>query len=187
MLRWPDAGTRVAVRYRRPPGATPPLTDAVGHLIQVDPTVLIRTKTGAVVEFAPADAIALRVLTDAPVRTSQIRALEHAAAMACPGIEQRWLDGWFLRAGRGTALVGNSAVALDVSAELDAVPAIVDWYTGRGLLPRLAVPDRLLDRPARQNIPIGYWYATWRQPTLTRRSVCHRIPMRPGCGSIVVR
>lgn len=153
MLGWPDSGTRVAVRYRRPPGSIPPLTDAVGHLLQVDPTVRIRTKTGAVVEFAPADAIALRVLTDAPVRTSQIRALEHAAALACPGVEQRWLDGWFLRAGRGTMLVANSAVPVDVSADLDAIPAIVDWYTERGLIPRLAVPDRLLRAPGAAEHP----------------------------------
>ena len=153
MLRWPDAGTRVAVRYRRPPGSTPPLTDAVGHLLQVDPTVRIRTKTGAVVEFAPADAIALRVLTDAPVRTSQIRALEHAAALACPGAEQRWLDGWFLRAGHGTELTANSAVPLDISASLDTIPAIADWYTGRGLLPWLAVPDRLLRPPGAAEHP----------------------------------
>jgi hypothetical protein len=73
MLSWPDLGTRVTVRYRRPPGSVPPLTDAVGHLVQIDPVVRVRTKTGAVVQFAPTDAVALRVLTDAPVRTSKIR------------------------------------------------------------------------------------------------------------------
>ena len=69
MVSWPDLGTRVTVRYRRPAGSVPPLTDAVGHLLAVDPMVRVRTKTGAVVEFAPADVVALRVLTDAPVRT----------------------------------------------------------------------------------------------------------------------
>ncbi|MGV7473646.1 putative acetyltransferase, partial [Mycobacterium kansasii] len=30
-VSWPDAGTRVTVRYRRPAGSVPPLTDAVGQ------------------------------------------------------------------------------------------------------------------------------------------------------------
>ncbi|HZU47206.1 MAG TPA: GNAT family N-acetyltransferase [Mycobacterium sp.] len=147
MLSWPDLGTRVTVRYRRPPGSVPPLTDAVGHLLQIDPVVRVRTKTGAVVQFASADAVALRVLTDAPVRTSQIRALEHAAALAWPGVEQCWLDGWLLRTGHGVTLAANSAVPLDVSADASAIPAIVDWYRERGLTPRLAIPERLLRLP----------------------------------------
>ena len=76
MVSWPDLGTRLTVRYRRPAGSVPPLTDAVGHLLALDPLVRVRTKTGAVVEFAAADVVALRVLTDAPVRTADIRALE---------------------------------------------------------------------------------------------------------------
>lgn len=147
MLHWPAPGTRVTVRYRRPAGSIPPLTDAVGHLLQIAPTVRIATKTGAVVEFAPADAVLLRVLTDAPVRTAQIRALEHAAALACPGVEQHWLDGWFLRAGLGITLSANSAVPLGFSADTGAIPAIADWYLRRDLTPRLAVPDRLLALP----------------------------------------
>jgi hypothetical protein len=86
-------------------------------------------------------------LTDTPIRTSQIRALEHAAALAQPGIEHYWLNGWFLRAGRGDSLASNSAVPLDISATREAIPAIVDWYTRRGLPPRLALPDRLLQVP----------------------------------------
>ncbi len=147
MVSWPRPGTRVSVRYRRPAGSVPPLTDAVGHLLGIDPVVRVQTKTGAVVQFAPADAVAVRVLSDAPVRTSQIRALEHAAALAWPGVEQHWLDGWLLRAGRGVTLRANSAVLLDISASSAAIPAIVDWYTRRGLTPRLAIADRLLRVP----------------------------------------
>ncbi|HWF27090.1 MAG TPA: GNAT family N-acetyltransferase, partial [Mycobacterium sp.] len=147
MVSWPDLGTRVTVRYRRPAGSVPPLTDAVGHLLAVDPVVRVRTKTGAVAEFAPADVVAVRVLTDAPVRASQIRALEHAAAAAWPGVEQTWLDGWLLRAGRGATFSVNSAVPLDISAQMSAVPAIVAWYDQRNLTPWLAVPDRLLRPP----------------------------------------
>jgi len=148
MVSWPDLGTRVTVRFRRPAGSVPPLTDAVGHLLAVDPVVRVRTKTGAVVECAPADVVALRVLTDAPVRTAQIRGLEHAAAAGWPGTEQTWLDGWLLRAGHGATFEANSAVPLDISAHADAIPAIVAWYTRRDLTPRLAIPDRLLAVPA---------------------------------------
>ena len=147
MVSWPPPGTRVTVRYRRPAGSIPPLTDAVGHLLGIEPVVRVQTKTGTVVQFAPADAIAVRVLTDAPVRTSQIRALEHAAALGWPGVEQHWLDGWLLRAGRGVTLRANSAVPLDISAGSGTIPAIVDWYTRRGLTPRLAIADRLLRMP----------------------------------------
>jgi N-acetylglutamate synthase len=147
MVSWPDLGTRVTVRYRRPAGSVPPLTDAVGHLLAVEPVVRVRTKTGAVVEFAPADVVALRTLTDAPVRTSQIRALEHAAAAAWPGAERAWLDGWLLRAEPRAALATNSAMPLDISAQASAVPGIVAWYDRRGLIPRLAIPDRLLRLP----------------------------------------
>ena len=148
MVSWPALGTRVTVRYRRPAGSVPPLTDAVGHLLALDPMVRVRTKTGAVAEFAPADVVALRVLSDAPVRTSEIRALEHADAAAWPGIEQTWLDGWLLRSGNSATLAANSAVPLDISANAYAIGSIFAWYTHRNLTPRLAIPDRLLQLPA---------------------------------------
>jgi len=151
MIFWPALGTRVMVRYRRPEGSVPPLTDAVGHLLAVEPVVRLQTKTGAVVECSPADVVVVRVLTFAPVRTSDIRALEHAAAKAWPGVEHAWLEGWLLRAGpptsKGTGLPANSAVPLDMSARLSTIPAIVAWYEHRGLTPRLAIPDRLLSAP----------------------------------------
>lgn len=151
MISWPALGTRVMVRYRLAEGSVPPLTDAVGHLLAADPVVRLQTKSGAVVECSPADVVMLRVLTFAPVRTSDIRALEHAAAMACPGVEHAWLEGWLLRAGSptgtGAGLPANSAVPLDLSARLGSVPPIVDWYERRGLTPRLAIPDRLLSVP----------------------------------------
>lgn len=147
MVSWPGLGTRVTVRYRRRPGSVPPLTDAVGHLLAVDPVVRVQTKTGTIVEFAPVDVVALRVLTDAPVRTSAIRALEYAAAAAWPSAEQEWLDGWLLRAGDDAGFSANSAVPLDISARLGAVPAIIAWYDQRGLTPLLAIPDRLLTLP----------------------------------------
>lgn len=146
MFSWPALGTRVTVRYRRPPGSVPPLTDAVGHLLATDPTVRVQTKSGAVVEVAPADVTALRVLTGAPVRTADIRRLECTAATDAPGTEQQWLEGWLLRA-HGPNLAGNSAVPLDISAHSGTIAEIFDWYDQRGLTPRLLIPDRLLSPP----------------------------------------
>lgn len=147
MVSWPALGTRVTLRYRRPPGSVPPLTDTVGHLLAVDPTVRVQTKSGVVVEVAPADVTALRVLTHAPVRTADIRTLEYAIAEASPGAEQVWLEGWLLR-GHGPTPASNSAVPLEISARSSTIPAIFDWYAERGLKPRLVIPDRLLATPA---------------------------------------
>ena len=144
MISWPELGTRVAVRFRLPAGTVPPLTDAIGHLLDVTPLVRVQTKSGGVVQFAPEDVVALRMLSDTPVRASEIRALEHAAALAWPGVEHRWLDGWLVRAGHGVTRTANSAVPLDFSADQSAIPLIADWYRRRGLTPRLAIPDRLL-------------------------------------------
>jgi len=147
VIHLPPVGTRVTLRHRLPPGSVPPLTDVVGHLLDVTPTIRVRTKTGVVVDVSPADVIAVRALTDAPVRTSQIRNLEHAAALAWPGLEQHWLDGWLLRFSGGQSHRANSAVPLDVHATLRSLPAIVDWYRTRDATPWLAVPDRLVRLP----------------------------------------
>ena len=148
MVELPAVGTRVSLRYRLPSGSVPPLTDVIGHLMETGSRVRVKTKTGAVVEIAPDDVVAVRDLTAAPVRTSQIRATEHAAALAWPGIERRWMGGWLLRAAGGHTHRANSAVPLGVEADTGAVPAIVDWYSQRGQTPWLAVPDRLLQSPA---------------------------------------
>lgn len=144
LLGLPEVGTRVSVRFRRPAGSVPPLTDVVGHLLGIDPQVRVRTKAGATVEFAPDDVVTVRSLTDVPLRTSQIRALEHAAALAWPGVEWQWLDGWLLRAGHGSPLRGNSAVPLDFSSTATTISAIIDWYADRSRAPWLAIPERML-------------------------------------------
>jgi ribosomal protein S18 acetylase RimI-like enzyme len=107
----------------------------------------VKTKSGAVVEFSPDDVVSVRELSDVPVRTSQIRALEHAAALAWPGTEQHWERGWLLRAADGHTNRANSAVPLALEAGMDALPAIIDWYAERGLKPSLALADRLLRHP----------------------------------------
>ncbi|MFS0898569.1 N-acetyltransferase family protein [Mycolicibacterium litorale] len=144
----PRPGTRVSLRYRRPAGSVPPLNDVVGHLLDREPVVRVRTKAGEVVEVSPADVVTVRTLTDVPVKASQIRAVEHAAALAWPGLHREWLDGWLLRASDGYTHRGNSAVPLDLHVGAATVPAIREWYARRGLTPWLAVPDRLVRLPA---------------------------------------
>lgn len=133
-------GSRVSLRYRTSEG----LTDVVGHLEALTPTVIVRPKSGDHVEIDPADVVSVRELSHRPVRNSEIRALEHAAALAWPGTEQHWQDGWLLRAGSGHTSRANSAVPLLFSSSTEALSQIVSWYAGRGLPPWLALPERLL-------------------------------------------
>lgn len=147
MIVWPPAGTRVAVRYRLPPGETPPLTDAIGELLATSPAVQVRTQRGALLTVAPSDVVAVRALPAVPVRTSQIRNLEHAAALAWPGVAQHWVDGWLLRFGHSVTRRANSAVPLAVWS-MEGLPSVISWYATRGLVPWVAAPDRLLRLPA---------------------------------------
>jgi ribosomal protein S18 acetylase RimI-like enzyme len=147
-MRLPAVGTRVSLRYRLPAGSVPPLTDVIGHLEAVDPTLRVRTKRGQVVEIATADVVAVKALSAAPVRTGDIRNLEHAAALAWPGVEQHRIDGWLLRFGRGSTRRANSAVPLDIPSSSN-VSALIDWYAARSVAPLIAAPDRLL------HVPVG--------------------------------
>ncbi|WP_396903195.1 GNAT family N-acetyltransferase [Mycolicibacterium sp.] len=144
MPDFPVLGSRVSLRYRLPAGSAKPLTDVIGHLERLEPTVLIRTKDGELVDIAPADVVTVRELSHTPVRASQIRALEHAAALAWPGVEQQWSGGWLLRAGHGITSRANSAIPLDVSAQIAHLAVVRDWYRERDLPAWLALPERLL-------------------------------------------
>lgn len=152
MTDLPRPGTRVSLRFRLPAGSQPPLSDVVGHLEATAPRVRVRPKSGPVVECRPEDVVTVRVLTAVPVRNSQIRAVEHAAALAGSATERHWLEGWLLRAGAGSDSVlgnqANSAVPLAMNARLESLPQIVAWYADRGLPPWLALPDRLVRTPA---------------------------------------
>ncbi|KUH98078.1 GNAT family N-acetyltransferase [Mycobacterium sp. IS-3022] len=142
-MQLPPAGVRVMIRYRLPAGSEPPLNDVVGHLLETGPTLRVRTKHGDTVSVDTDDVVVIKELPPATVRTADIRNLEHAAALAWPGIERRWVRGWLLRAAGGHTHRANSAVPLGFEADASALPEIADWYGERGLTPWLSVPDRL--------------------------------------------
>ena len=141
MPNWPSRGSRVSVRYRETAGGQ---TDVIGYLSAVTPLIEVRTKSSGIVSISPGDVVAVRELSHIPVRTSEIRSLEHAAALAWPGTEQHWHRGWLLRAGGGHTSRANSAVPLDFSSSIADLEGIASWYGERGLDPWLALPDRLL-------------------------------------------
>ncbi|BBY95321.1 GCN5-like N-acetyltransferase [Mycobacterium gallinarum] len=145
-MQIPPMGTRVMIRHRLPAGSVPPLTDVIGHLVQTGPTLQVRTKRGDVVAVAVDDVVVIKALADAPVRTADIRNLEHAAALAWPGVEQQWVDGWFCRYGHGSTRRANSAVPLDFSVGTD-ISAITEWYAARTAASLVSVPDRLFRVP----------------------------------------
>lgn len=136
----PAVGNRVSIRYRLSDG----LTDVIGHLEAVSPMVRVRTASDGTVEVVPSTIVSVRELSHRPVRNSEIRALEYAAANAWPGTEQQWVGGWLARAAGGHTSRANSAVPLDMSATLAELPAVVDWYRSRDLPAWLALPERLL-------------------------------------------
>lgn len=139
-MDFPPIGSRVSIRYCCGDGDH---TDVIGRLMAGPPQVEVRDAAG-VVEIGSDDIVAVRELSYIPVRNSQIRALEHAAALGWPGIERQWYRGWLLRASDGMTSRGNSAVPLDFSSSLADVPPILEWYEQRDLVPWLAVGERLL-------------------------------------------
>ncbi|RVW01245.1 putative acetyltransferase [Rhodococcus xishaensis] len=67
----PTLGSRVVVRYRLPPGATHPLTDVIGTLEQLEPTVVVRSADGRVTEVDRDRVEALKALGPKPMRRSR--------------------------------------------------------------------------------------------------------------------
>lgn len=153
-MQIPPVGTRVMIRHRLPAGSVQPLTDVIGHLEQTGATLQVRTKRGDVVVVAVDDVVVIKPLADAPVRTADIRNLEHAAALAWPGVEQQWVDGWLCRYGHGSTRRANSAVPLQFSVSTD-LGAIADWYAARSVAPLVSVPDRLFRLPPHASTEAG--------------------------------
>jgi ribosomal protein S18 acetylase RimI-like enzyme len=144
-------GRRVVVRYRLPENESHQFTDVIGELVTLEPLTL-RTASGQVVTIQPGQVVAARALGPRPIRTREIRALEHAAAFGWPGVTHAWVDGWLLRAGNGYTRRANSALPLGtVGGPAQQTPEtlarIVDWYAEHELPVYLSLPDRLAAAP----------------------------------------
>jgi GNAT superfamily N-acetyltransferase len=144
-------GQRVVVRYRLPAGYAQQFSDVIGELVALDP-LTVRTAGGETVAIAADHVVAMKALGPRPIRTSEIRALEAAAADGWPGMQRAWIDGWSLHAGQGYTGRANSAVPLGsfgVPAERDfeTLQSIGKWYIEHGLPLRLRLPDRLAPPP----------------------------------------
>ncbi|ADT97309.1 N-acetylglutamate synthase, CG3035 family [Mycolicibacterium gilvum] len=150
MIELPEIGSRVSLRYRLPTDAERPMTDVVGHIVDAGAVVRIRTRHGDVVDVDRGDVLAVRVVPEMPVRTGEIRNLEHAAALGWPGVDHEWHHGWLLRSGRGATRRANSAVPLQYSSFAEITEAI-DWYARRDLPALISAPDRLFRIP--QGVP----------------------------------
>ena len=162
-------GDRVVVRYRLggaapadwrhspnpapASAAAPTMSDVTGFLVErADPNTeslssdLLIERDGTVESIPRESIVSIRLLSAQPVRNSAIRDLEHAAALAWPGVESTWIDGWLARAGAGFSRRANSAVPLDRSARADAptLRTIASWYAERDLPVLLALPERLI-------------------------------------------
>ena len=134
------------VRYRLPAGSMPPLTDVVGHLLEVGPVLRVRTKRDDVVDIAAADVVAIKGLSDAPVRTGDIRNLEYAAALAWPEQSSSGSAAGCCASATEAPGVRIRPSRLMSTVELSAA-RIVDWYAARGVAPLVAAPDRLFRVP----------------------------------------
>ncbi|MEW5809554.1 MAG: GNAT family N-acetyltransferase [Actinomycetota bacterium] len=142
----PPLGARVSLRYRLPADEARPFTDVIGHVELIEPAVAVRTRHGEVVTIRHEDVVAFRVVPEQPVRAGAIRNLEHAAALAWPGTEQHWHDGWLLRFGGGATRRANSAVPLYFTSHAE-IAAVADRYAARGLPALISAPDRLFRIP----------------------------------------
>ncbi len=147
-------GDRVVVRFakgdgapgdwRRDPSAT--RSDVTGTLVSADADAIVVERDGERVTVPRDLVLAVRVLPDRAVRTSEIRELETAAAHGWPGTDRVTVDGWLLRAGGGWSRRANSAVplAFGVTADVATLSVIRRWYDDHGLPPTIATVDRVL-------------------------------------------
>lgn len=148
LVRPLTVGGRVVVRHRLPDGSA---TDALGDLLAADEGSLrIATRRGEVV-VARADVLAAKPVPPPPARKGPPHTaigtddLERVMAEHWRPLERVDLGGWRLRASEGFTGRANSTLALgDPGVPLrEAVAAVVDFHTSRGLQPLVAVahPD----------------------------------------------
>lgn len=138
-------GERVTVRRHLAPGETSHLyTDVIGHVVTLEPELVVRRESGEEVRIPDADIAVLKVLPPRPVRAREIRAHEYAGALAWPGTEYELVDGWFCRAGDDWSYRRDSAVPVLPWASCARLDGVRDWYAARGLPLRIVDVDRLV-------------------------------------------
>ncbi|HEX2705424.1 MAG TPA: GNAT family N-acetyltransferase [Candidatus Lustribacter sp.] len=134
-------GQRVMLRYRRPEGGEPPLTDVVGMLVEVGPdAVVVQTRRGRV-SIERRGIVAAKAVPPAPVRRGRphraiaIADLERVMASCWPPLESEPLGQWVLRASNGFTRRANSLLPIgDPGLPLtEAVDLMQAWYDARGL------------------------------------------------------
>jgi len=143
-------GRRVVVRYRRPEGSHPPLTDVVGVVTASDDDSLTVDGPRGSVSVRRADVVVVKAAPPAPQRRGRPHTavgttdLRRLMADGWRAVEEEWLGGWLLRASSGFTRRANSILPLgDPSLPPDAADARVEaWYAARGLPPclQLALP-----------------------------------------------
>lgn len=151
-------GARVVVRYRRPPGSVPALTDALGMLEQIEPYLVVRTADGRAVQIDPADVTVLKAVPRRPVTVRAVRGIERALARLRAGAES-WepVAGWWVRAGRPAVPVAtpeeDGGQYFGEVLRPPAVTAVADWYRARGGQAVLRLPERVTRPPG--DWPVG--------------------------------
>jgi ribosomal protein S18 acetylase RimI-like enzyme len=136
-----QVGRRVVVRYRRPPGSQPPLTDVVGVVTAMDHHGLTVEATSGPVTVRGEDVVVARPVPPKPVRRGRPHTsistveLERLMADGWRAVEEEWLGDWMLRASSGFTGRGNSVLPLgDPGSSMEsAIEHAEEWYAIRGL------------------------------------------------------
>ena len=184
-------GRRVVVRYRRPAGSHPPLTDVVGVVTAADDESLTVDGAHGPVRVLRADVVVVKAVPPAPVRRGRPHTaigstdLERLMADGWRAVEEEWQGDWLLRASCGFTTRGNSVLPLgDPGLPVDAaVDRVQEWYASRGLPPRvhLVLPpsgDAADDPVGATLVTRGYHLV---QPTLVMTAAASHIdPLRDG-------
>ena len=157
----PVAGDRVVVRRIRGDHTS----DIIGFVDSVTPAAITLTpqkiggfpSDGAPVTIARTDIKIMKKLSPRTVRNSDIRALEVAYAKAFPGIDHRWVGGWYLRAGDGITERSNSAAPLGSSVLFEEFPLaeIRRFYAEHHLPAQVLLPERIGTRAEKYVTELG--------------------------------